>query len=181
MEGGIEISGERFEERFLPHCDAAHNLARWLMRNDRDAEDAVQESYLRAYKAFARFRGGDPRACKAWFLTIVRHVCYTSLRKRHRHDAEEPFDEELHQPEAEGEGDAALWRAARADLLRQALEKLPPEFREMIVLCDIEGLGYKEIAVVADLPIGTVMSRLSRARGKLRAEALALLKQEALR
>ncbi|HEY8964948.1 MAG TPA: sigma-70 family RNA polymerase sigma factor [Candidatus Methylacidiphilales bacterium] len=170
----------RFEGIFLPHCDAAYNLARWLLRDERDAEDAVQDAYVRAFQAFGRFRGRDGDAGKAWFLTIVRHLCYSILRKRQRHGEEAPFDEELHHPDGEtpAEADLRLWREARAEVLREALGNLRPEFREMIVMCDLEGMEYKAIADVAGVPIGTVMSRLSRARTKLRAEVVSLMKEK---
>ena len=166
-----------FEQVFLPHLDAAYNLARWLLRNDQDAEDAVQEAYLRAYKAFARFRGGDG---KAWLMTIVRNVCYTMIQKLRKHETPEPFDEEIHQPMGESEMQEAFRQKANAESLHGALEKLPDEFREIIVLHDLEGLAYKEIAAVAGIPIGTVMSRLARARARLRTELVAAQAREAL-
>ena len=159
-----------FEQVFLPHLDAAYNLARWLLRNDQDAEDAVQEAYMRAYKAFARFRGGDG---KAWFMTILRNVCYTTIKKLRNHETPEPFNEEIHQPLAESEMQETFRQKANAESLYGALEKLPDEFREVIVLHDLEGLAYKEIAAVVSIPIGTVMSRLARARGRLRTEIIA--------
>ena len=174
---GENLSQPDFERALLPHLDAGYNLARWLLRNDQDAEDAVQEAYLRAYKAFSRFRGGDG---KAWFLTILRNVCYTLIRRRQKHEAPEPFDEEVHHVADEAELREAFRKKADAESLRRALEKLPPEFREMIVLHDLEGLAYKEIAAVAGLPLGTVMSRLSRARGRLRAEIVAGAAKESL-
>ena len=167
---GDNLTRPDFEQVFLPHLDAAYNLARWLLRNDQDAEDAVQEAYMRAYKAFARFRGGDG---KAWFMTILRNVCYTMIKKLRSHETPEPFDEEVHQS-AEGlETHEAFRQKANAETLHRALEKLPDEFREIIVLHDLEGLAYKEIAAVVGIPIGTVMSRLARARGRLRAEIVA--------
>lgn len=146
--------------------DAAYNLARWLLRNDQDAEDAVQEAYLRAYKAFSRFRGGDG---KALLLTILRNVCYTAIKKSRRHETPEPFDEEIHQTAGQSDLREAFRQKANAETLQAALEKLPDEFREIIVLHDLEGLAYKQIATVMGIPIGTVMSRLARARGRLRA------------
>ena len=166
-----------FERIFLPHLDAAYNLARWLLRNDQDAEDAVQEAYMRAYKAFPRFRGGDG---KAWFMTIFRHVCYTTIKKSRSNETSEPFDEEIHQPVGEAEMQEAFRQKANAETLHSALEKLPGEFREIIVLHDLEGLAYKEIAAVVGIPIGTVMSRLARARGRLRAEIIAANTRESL-
>jgi RNA polymerase sigma-70 factor (ECF subfamily) len=167
--GGI-LTPPDFEQVFLPHLDAAYNLARWLLRNDQDAEDAVQEAYLRACKAFPRFRGGDG---KAWLMTILRNVCYTMIKKLRSHETPEPFDEELHQIAGESEMQEALRQKANAESLRCALEKLPDEFREIVVLHDLEGFAYKEIAAIVGIPIGTVMSRLARARGRLRAEIVA--------
>ena len=169
-DGEGNLAQPDFEQVFLPHLDAAYNLARWLLRNDQDAEDAVQEAYMRAYKAFARFRGGDG---KAWFMTILRNVCYTMIKKLRSHETPEPFDEEIHQPNGGAETQEAFRRKANAESIHCALEKLPDEFREVIVLHDLEGLAYKEIAGVVGIPIGTVMSRLARARGRLRVEILA--------
>jgi hypothetical protein len=116
---GGNLSQPDFEQVFLPHLDAAYNLARWLLRNDQDAEDAVQEAYMRAYKAFARFRGGDG---KAWFMTILRNVCYTMIKKLRSHETPEPFDEEIHQPRAESEMREAFRQKANAESLHCALE-----------------------------------------------------------
>jgi RNA polymerase sigma-70 factor, ECF subfamily len=173
---GDNLTGPDFEQVLLPHLDAAYNLARWLLRNDQDAEDAVQEAYMRAYKAFARFRGGDG---KAWFMTILRNVCYTMIKKLRGHETPEPFDEEIHQPMGESKMQEALRQQATAESLHGALDKLPDEFREIIVLHDLEGFTYKEIASVVGIPIGTVMSRLARARGRLRAEIITSNAKEA--
>ena len=164
------MNAPEFEQVFLPHLDAAYNLARWLLRNDQDAEDAVQDAYLRAYKAFSRFRGGDG---KAWLMTILRNVCYTTIKKSRSRETSEPFDEEIHQAAGQTEMREAFRQKADAEALQGALEKLPEEFREIIVLHDLEGLAYKQIATVIGIPIGTVMSRLARARGRLRAEIVA--------
>jgi RNA polymerase sigma-70 factor (ECF subfamily) len=149
-----------FEATFLPHLPAAYNLARWLTRDGHDAEDVVQEAYLRAVRSFGGFRGGDGRA---WFLAIVRNTCLTWLRRNRPHTPTVPFDEARHDrpgvPDADQSGGEAL---------RAALEALPPEFREAVVLRELEGLSYKEVAAVTGVPIGTVMSRLSRGRGQLR-------------
>ena len=166
-----------FEQVFLPHLDAAYNVARWILRNDQDAEDAVQEAYMRAFKSFARFRGGDG---KAWFMTILRNVCYTMIKKLRSHETPEPFDEEIHQLKGEAEMQEAFREKANAESLRCALEKLPGEFREVIVSHDLECLAYKEIASIAGIPIGTVMSRLARARGRLRIEIIASNAKESL-
>ncbi|MEI9999518.1 MAG: sigma-70 family RNA polymerase sigma factor [Verrucomicrobiota bacterium] len=160
-----------FEEAFLPHLDAAYNLARWLLRNDQDAEDCVQEAYLRACRAYARFHGGNG---KAWLMTIVRNVCYTALRKTHSHGEAESFDEEVHGAGAAEVSAQELRRRANAETLQHVLERLAPELREVVVLHDIEGHTYKEIAAIVSIPIGTVMSRLFRAREKLRGEIIAL-------
>jgi len=176
-DAGENLNQPDFEQVFMPHLDAAYNLARWLLRNDQDAEDAVQEAYLRAHKAFSRFRGGDG---KAWLMTILRNVCYTMIRKLRSHETPEPFDEEIHQPMGEAELQEIFRRKANAETLHRALEKLPDEFREIIVLHDLEGLAYKEIAQVSEIPIGTVMSRLARARGRLRTEIIAANARETL-
>jgi RNA polymerase sigma-70 factor (ECF subfamily) len=169
-DGRINLSPPDFEQVFLPHLDAAYNLARWLLRNDQDAEDAVQEAFLRAHKSFSRFRG---EAGKPWLMTILRNVCYTMLKKARSHETPEPFDEELHQEAGQADAREAVRQKANAETLHAALHKLPVEFREIIVLHDLEGLAYKEIATVAGIPIGTVMSRLARARARLRAEIIA--------
>ncbi len=152
----------------LPHLDAAYNLARWLLRNEQDARDSVQEAYLRAFKAYDRFRGGDGRA---WLLTIVRNVCYSQLRRVQRGQTPEEFDETQHTPVNEsGEHAARLRRERDSERLDAALAALPVEMREVIVLHELEGLAYKEIAAVAGIPLGTVMSRLARARLRLQRE-----------
>ena len=165
-----------FEEIMLPHLPTAYNLARWLLRNEHDAEDSVQDAYLRAYRVFERFRGGDGRA---WLLTIVRNVCYTHLRQVRREPALEAFDDNAHgSMENPAETNALAWRETKGELLKQALERLPAEFREVIVLHELEGLAYREIAAVAEIPLGTVMSRLARARHKLQVELIALREKE---
>jgi len=165
-----------FEQTMLPLLDAAYNLARWLLRHEHDAEDAVQDAFLRAHQSFARFRGGDGRA---WLLTIVRNVCYSRLREQRRHAASESFDDETHGSTYDpAEANAIAWRDTKGAHLQQALEQLAPEFREVIVLHELEGLAYREIAAVAEIPIGTVMSRLARARQKLQTELHALAAKE---
>ena len=158
----------RFEQAVLPHLDAAYNLARWLLRDAHDAEDIVQQSCLRALDAFDRFRGGDTRA---WLLTIVRNACFSHLRQRRRHDedveAVESIDAQLAAPSAESDPHLALLRRLERDALAAAIEQLPAVFREAFVLREMEGLSYQEIADVAGVPVGTVMSRLARARQRL--------------
>lgn len=159
-----------FEEIMLPHLPTAYNLARWLLRNEHDAEDAVQEAYLRAFRVFARFRGGDGRA---WLLTIVRNHCYDRLRRRRGTEPAESFDETVHTGTLEVPEPAGAWRReVSPEQLRDALDALPEKMREVIVLHDLEGLAYREIAAVADIPIGTVMSRLARARERLQRDLL---------
>ncbi len=154
-----------FEQTILPHLDAAYNLARWLTRRDQDAEDVVQEAFLRAFKFFDGFHGGDSRA---WLLMIVRNTCYTWLRQNRTPEPPAAFDEDLHEVECESSNpEAWLQRSADQQLLEHALEALPAEFREVIALRELESLSYKEIAYVTQTPVGTVMSRLARARKQL--------------
>jgi RNA polymerase sigma-70 factor (ECF subfamily) len=160
-----ETKAVDFDRTFLPHMDAAYNLARWLVHNDHDAQDVVQEAYLRAVRFAGGFRGGDARA---WILAIVRNTSFTWLRRNRPADSVTEFDETTHGGSTEDSGlEADAVRKADATMIRAALDELPDEFREVIVMRDIEGLSYKEIADAADVPIGTVMSRLARARGKL--------------
>ena len=159
---------QRFEQILLPHLAAGYNLARWLTRNDHDAEDIVQEAYLRAFRSFDRYRGGDPRA---WLLTIVRNTCYTWLRQNRESaiSAADAVDHDDVAADPETEPETMWLRQADGQLLRAGLEALALEFREALVLRELEGLSYKEIADVLDVPLGTVMSRLSRARKQLHA------------
>lgn len=157
---------ERFEIIILPHLDAAYNLARWLVGNSADAEDVVQEAFLRALRFFDGFRGGDSRA---WLLKIVRNTSYSWVRKNRPAQLADEFDETVHSGEQAGEGaEAKLLSRAESERVRKALETLPVGFREVLVLREIEGLSYKEIADVTGAAMGTVMSSLSRARQKLR-------------
>ena len=159
---------ERFEAVVLPHLDAAYTLARYLTRDADDAQDIVQEASLRAFRYFAGFRGTEPGEGRAWLLAIVRNTART-WRERNRHHAQATaFDEELHSERvAEDHPEAAVVRKSEGEALREAIDRLPTEFREVIVLRELEGLSYKEISDVAGIPVGTVMSRLSRARGRL--------------
>jgi RNA polymerase sigma-70 factor (ECF subfamily) len=158
----------RFEAVILPHLDAAYGLARYLTRDDADADDVVQEALLRALRYFAGFRGEGAAQGRAWILAIVRNMAYTTRRRRRADGATEEFDESLHSDAAAEHHPAADFaRRDSRETLAQALDRLPAELREVIVLREIEGLSYKEIADVADVPIGTVMSRLSRARKRL--------------
>jgi RNA polymerase sigma-70 factor (ECF subfamily) len=155
----------RFEQTVMPHLDAAYNLARWLTGNEHDAQDVVQDAYLRAYKFFGGFRGGNSRS---WLLTIVRNVAYTWLQQNKSRHLTMPYEEEIHSVEDDSANPSVvLVQSANRDHIRQAIDSLPVEFREIVVLREIEGLAYKEIADVAGIPIGTVMSRLARARKQL--------------
>jgi RNA polymerase sigma factor (sigma-70 family) len=154
-----------FEEAVLPHLDAAYNLARWLMRNDADAEDVVQEAYLRAFKFFGGFHGADGRP---WLLGIVRNTCYTWMQQNRSAELTISFEDELHELESnELNPEALLLQSADTRMVKQALEELPVEFREVLVLRELEEMSYKEIAGIADVPLGTVMSRLARGRKRL--------------
>jgi len=159
-----------FEAALLPHLDAAYNLARWLTRHDQDAEDIVQEAYLRALRFFGGYQGQGGRA---WLLKIVRNTYCTWAERQRPSAAALPFDEQLHVTDsAASPPDTALLQQANAELLRAALAELPTELREAIVLRELEGLSYKEIAGIVDAPLGTVMSRLSRGRQRLQAFVL---------
>jgi len=154
-----------FERQVLPHLDAAYNLARFLMRNDQDAEDVVQEAALRAFRFFDSFRGENGRA---WFLSIVRNTSFTALKQHHAVEGNVVFDEELHSEQIPPmDAGTALDRAQDQQTVRAAIEQLPSEFREVITLRELEGFSYKEIADIVGVPIGTIMSRLARARRQL--------------
>ena len=169
-----EIKARRFEKTIMPHLDAAYNLARWLTRNDSDAQDVVQDAYLRAFKYFDSFQGENP---SAWLLAIVRNTCFTWMRRNRPSEevvASEPVDDES-AGNAEpllGGGSRGLATDPETILIEgrdraqvnELVAMLPTEFREVIVLREIEDLSYREIADVVGIPIGTVMSRLSRAR-----------------
>jgi RNA polymerase sigma-70 factor (ECF subfamily) len=165
----------RFQQMALPHLDAAYNLARWLCGNANDADDVVQESYLRAFRFFDTFHGDSMRP---WLLAIVRRTWYTEWRRRASSQEVQPFeDAELGDEPAERtvEGwscaiedpQTLLIRSEDVRLVHLALEKLPVEFREVLILRELEDMSYRDIAAIADLPIGTVMSRLGRGRRKL--------------
>jgi RNA polymerase sigma-70 factor (ECF subfamily) len=152
-----------FEIFVVPHMAAAYNLARWLTRNEHDAEDVVQEAYLRAFRFFDSYRGGD---CRTWLLTVVRNTCYTWLQQNRRPST--PLDDEMPELDSkQSNPEGLLLRKVDAEMLRQALEELPVEFREAIVLREFEGLSYKDISAITCVPLGTTMSRLARARGRL--------------
>lgn len=154
-----------FEETVLPHLDAAYNLARWLTHNEKDAEDVVQEACLRAIRHFSSFKGGDGRP---WLLAIVRNTFYTWIKHNRLPEAETIFDDEIHpEPQDIDDPETLLLREMDKQVVRRALLRLPAQFREVIILREFEELSYKQIADVAQIPCGTVMSRLARARRRL--------------
>jgi RNA polymerase sigma-70 factor (ECF subfamily) len=156
--------------QLIDHLDASYNLAKWLTQNEHDAEDIVQDAYVRAIRHFGNFQGGEG---KAWLLAIVRNLCYDSMRRKGVRGRTASFDEELHNncPAAK-DPEASLLQKERAGLLRQALAELPAELREVLVLRELDELSYREIASIAGVPMGTVMSRLSRARKRLQSVLL---------
>src|SRR6266511_3612517 len=155
-----------FEETMLPHMDAAHNLAKWLLRNEQDAQDVVQEAYLRAFKSFGGFHGSNGRA---WLLTIVRNTSYTLLKKNRAVDLTTAFDEEIHATGHDSASPATILEHAEdTELIRNAVDELPAEFRKILILRHQEDLSYKEIGEILKIPTGTVMSRLARGRARLK-------------
>jgi len=165
---GSEINPESrlrlFEELIIPHLDAAHNLARWLTRNEQDACDVVQEAYMRAFRFFDGYKGGDG---KYWLLEIVRNTSFTWLRREKRNLQSVPFDERSHGSVPEANQEDALVAAADLSVLRNCIETLSEAFREVVIMRELEEMSYRQIAEVSNLPMGTVMSRLSRARKRL--------------
>ena len=160
--------GASFDEVVLPHLDAAYRLARWLTRNDEDAKDVVQEASLRAFRYFRTFTGGSGRA---WFFRIVRNTCY-GWRGHAGRVVTDMFDEEQHSSDRPAsDPETLLLQTAHATVIARAMRNLPARFRRLLVLREFEGLSYRELANALEIPIGTVMSRLSRARQALR-EAL---------
>jgi RNA polymerase sigma-70 factor (ECF subfamily) len=165
----------RFEDQILVHLDAAYNLARWITRDAVTARDAVQDGCLRAFRAFDRMQGPNARS---WFLAVIRNACLDLLREQRRRVAEEQYDDDLHASEAATERGGSVTpeeiaaRASDAQWLRNCIDALPREYREVIVLRELEELSYKEISAIVDIPIGTVMSRLARGRGLLQRRML---------
>ena len=156
----------RFEALVLPHLDAAYNLARWMTRGATDAEDVAQEAMLRAFRFFDTFRGEDGRV---WLMTIVRNTYLTWVRRQMPQQNSAEFDELLHTDiETALTPESELLRQANREQVRRAIEKLPPEYREVVLMRELEQMSYKEIAAITQSPLGTVMSRLSRARSMLR-------------
>jgi RNA polymerase sigma-70 factor (ECF subfamily) len=159
------MNNETFEEAVLPHLGAAHRLARWLTRNEDDADDVVQEASLRAFRYFRTFVGGDSRA---WFLTIVRNTC-SSWQRRRLTTLTDPLDEEEHHSaRADSDPEALLIQSDGATLVARAMRNLPDRLHRVLTLREYDGLSYRELAEAIGTPVGTVMSRLSRAREALR-------------
>jgi RNA polymerase sigma-70 factor (ECF subfamily) len=153
-----------FDQNISPHLRAAYNFARWLVRNDHDAEDIVQESFMKAFEAADEFRGQDARV---WLFTIVRNTTINLLRKR-RSDRMVPWQEEMPEPvDSAADPESAMISSSRRERIRAAIAALPEDYREALILREFEGLSYKEIASIINAPMGTVMSRLSRARALL--------------
>jgi RNA polymerase sigma factor (sigma-70 family) len=156
----------RFEEQISPHLKSAYNLAKWLTRRHEDAEDIVQEAFLRAFSAFESFRGEDARP---WLLTIVRNTSMTWLKRNRTAGATIGFEQSLEDPiERSPDPEEILLISCDREQVTQALEQLPSDFREAVVLREMEGLSYREISAIIGVPLGTVMSRLSRGRDSLR-------------
>jgi|SRR5579862_5458840 len=170
---------QKYNAVVMPHLNAAYNLARWLMHDDRDAEDVVQEACLRAFKFLDGFRNGDGRA---WLLAIVRNTCYTWLQQNRAHELNTvSFSEEIHSENCAPEkSESAIHQHIDNQMLRLALERLPVEYREVIVLRELEGLSYKEIADLANIAMGTVMSRLARGRKRLQEQLQSLRAEDKL-
>jgi RNA polymerase sigma-70 factor (ECF subfamily) len=176
--GVLDSQGQlRFEQLILPHVDAAFNLSRWLLRSRADAEDVAQEAMLRAYRFFGGFHGGDARA---WLLQIVRNSCYSWLEKNRPVEQMAEFNEEAH-TSVTASPEALAIASSNREMLTRALESLPARQREVLVLRELEGCSYKEIAGITSIPIGTVMSTLARARQQLHAALTAPVRQEASR
>jgi RNA polymerase sigma factor (sigma-70 family) len=168
--------GERsqFEELFLPHLDAAYNLARWIVGRDQDAQDVVQEAYLRAMKGLAGFRGSNSRP---WLMTIVRNTAYSWIKKNPHFSEFVPFDETIHVVPTEDSVSESS-HEERKRLLHEALNRLPIEYRDVLVLYEIEDWSYKRMAAALNVPVGTIMSRLNRARRRLQSELASIRDSE---
>jgi RNA polymerase sigma-70 factor (ECF subfamily) len=172
----VDADAINFDEIILPHLDAAYNLAGWLVRNSDEAEDVVQEACLRAFRYFGTFRGGNARA---WLLRIVRTTSLTWLQKHRGRQLETEFDEEIHGRGSEDvSAETLLLQRANTQLVEETMRQLPDRLREVLVLRELEGLSYKEIADVVGIPMGTAMSRLSRARERFRHSLSDLVRQQ---
>jgi RNA polymerase sigma factor (sigma-70 family) len=154
-----------FEDLALPHLDAVHNFARWLMRNDDEAQEVVQETFLRALRYFDSYRGSD---AKAWLFAILRNTCLTWRSRKRQTGATEAFDEGTHSPQTVmRDQEQQMIDASQIVTLRHCIEMLPLEYREVLIMRELEEMSYRQISEVMAVPVGTVMSRLSRARRRL--------------
>jgi RNA polymerase sigma-70 factor (ECF subfamily) len=160
-----ETEAKRFERLMLPHLDAAYNHARWLLKDAQDAEDVVQDSYLKAFRHFSTYRGGS---AKGWLLAIVRNTAYNALRKKNLVSSVMESDADIESVAGDDHSNMSIDHADDVSRVNDALGQLPLEYREVIVLRELEEFSYKEIATMTELPIGTVMSRISRGRERLR-------------
>jgi RNA polymerase sigma-70 factor, ECF subfamily len=173
----VDTQRGSFDEIILPHLDAAHNLARWLVRGSDHAEDVVQEACLRAFRYFGTFRGGNPRA---WLLSIVRTTAFRWLQRNRVQQLADEFNEEIHSEGCESlSPETVMLQRADTQLLEQAMDRLPARLREVLALRELEGLSYKEIAEVVGMPMGTVMSTLFRARERFQHAASDLVRRQA--
>jgi len=163
----------QFESVILPHLDAAYTLARYLLRDEHDAQDAVQDAALRAFRHFATYRGGDARA---WFLTVVRNACFSAMRARRTEPANPDLAIDASMAVEPRATDALAIEQSEMDAVRRAVAALPVEFREVVVLRELHEMSYAEISTIVEVPIGTVMSRLSRGR-RLLAQQLGGIKE----
>ena len=166
-----------YEQLIVPHLDAAYNLARWMVKNDADAEDLVQDACVRALKFLETFRGVNARS---WLLSIVRNTCYSWLRQKSSGERQYvEFNEEVHgRPEDSPDPATLTEQQLNWEMLKKALEEIPDEFREVLILRELEECSYKEIAEITGVPLGTVMSRLARARTHLHRKLLDCTKGE---
>jgi RNA polymerase sigma factor (sigma-70 family) len=166
-----------FEELALPHLDSVHNLARWLMRNDDEAQEVVQETFLRALRYFDSYRGSD---AKAWLFAILRNACLTWRSRKRQTGATESFDEGTHSPQTlMRDQEHQMIDAGRMVTLRHCIEMLPLEYREVLIMRELEEMSYRQISEAMAVPVGTVMSRLSRARRRLgECAALAAMRKD---
>ena len=165
-----------FEDKMLPHLNAAYNLARWLTGNVDDAEEAVQDAYLRALRFFSDYRGGDGRA---WLLQIVRNACYTRLRKKIPHLSDAEFDEEIHTQEySSGTPETITIKNADSKMVRKVIEELPLKFREVIILREIEGMSYSEMGKILNESLGNIRTILFRARQQLKKRLIEITTQQ---
>lgn len=165
-----------FEDKMLPHLNAAYTLARWLTGNVQDAEEAVQDAYLRALRFFDNYRGGDGRA---WLLQIVRNTCYSQLRKKIPHSSDAEFDEEIHAHDyACSTPETIAIKSADSAMVRKAIEELPVRYREIVILREIEGMSYSDMGKILNESLGNIRTMLFRARQRLKKRLIEVTTQQ---